>query len=632
MPVTPAARSASYWQDCPRHGRARVGSADPSDDRPHHRGDAHHDHHTSGRRPRVPPCRGSAGEQPQERQHRAAQAPPDRLHRGVRLGQELAGLRHHRGGVAADDQRDLQRVRAGLHAHPRATRRRPPRGPHHGDHRRPGADGRQPALHGRHRHRRQRDAADPLQQARRPVRRPADGVLLQRPDPQGERDDDHREGRPHRAPDRQAGGLPRRHVPALRGHGQGQRHRPHGALRRGQVALRRCADGARLLDGRVVRPAVRGHGPADGQADQVVHEEAARDDAVGRADQDQGRGGQPDLQRDHPADPEVHALQGPRGDAAAHPSLRGAGGHLPDLPRLRRHPPDAGGPEVEDQRQVDRRPVRDADQRPRRLGARPRRAVGGATAEGPAAPARLVLRDRPGLPLARPAGRHPVGRRGPAHQDDPPPRVVAHRRHLRLRRADDRAAPARHRADEQPAPAAARQGQHRARRGAQARDHRHRRPRGRHRSRGRSSGREHLLRGRCRRPSQERHDHRQAPRRPRPAQGVGAGAVRDDGGAGGQHAQPARRGRRRPARPADRGHRSRRVGQELADPRLAAPAATRSSSSTRARSRGHAGATPRPTPGCWIRSARRSPRPTASSPRSSAPTPRAPARPATAPA
>ena len=98
------------------------------------------------------------------------------------------------------------------------------------------------------------------------------------------------------------------------------------------------------------------------------------------------------------------------------------------------------------------------------------------------------------LSLDRPAGTL-SGRRGPAHQDDPPPRLVAHRRHLRLRRADDRAAPARHRADEQPAPAAARQGQHRARRGAQARDHRHRRPRGRHRPRGRSSGREHLLRG-----------------------------------------------------------------------------------------------------------------------------------------
>ena len=62
-----------------------------------------------------------------------------------------------------------------------------------------------------------------------------------------------------------------------------------------------------------------------------------------------------------------------------------------------------------------------------------------------AAHPRLVRRDRAGLPLARPAVGHAVGRRGAAHQDDPPPRVVAHRRHLRVRRADDRAAPARHR-------------------------------------------------------------------------------------------------------------------------------------------------------------------------------------------
>lgn len=64
-------------------------------------------------------------------------------------------------------------------------------------------------------------------------------------------------------------------------------------------------------------------------------------------------------------------------------------------------------------------------------------------------------------------------------QDDPPPRLVPHRRHVRLRRAHHRPPPARHRAHERPAAAAARQGQHRPRRRAQAGDHRHRRPRGR---------------------------------------------------------------------------------------------------------------------------------------------------------
>ena len=116
-----------------------------------------------------------------------------------------------------------------------------------------------------------------------------------------------------------------------------------------------------------------------------------------------------------------------------------------DLSRLRRHPAQRGRPVVEDRGDQHRRRLRDADQRPGRVGARPRRAVGGAAARGAAADPRLVRGDRAGLPLARPAVGHAVGRRGAAHQDDPPPRVVAHRRHLRVRRADDRAAPARHR-------------------------------------------------------------------------------------------------------------------------------------------------------------------------------------------
>ena len=53
---------------------------------------------------------------------RHPEAAADGVHRGVRLRQELAGLRHHRGGVAAADQRDLQRVRPGLHAQPGPAR------------------------------------------------------------------------------------------------------------------------------------------------------------------------------------------------------------------------------------------------------------------------------------------------------------------------------------------------------------------------------------------------------------------------------------------------------------------------------------------------------------------------------
>ena len=130
-----------------------------------------------------------------------------------------------------------------------------------------------------------------------------------------------------------------------------------------------------------------------------------------------------------------------------------------------------------------RRRVRDAGHRRGRVAARHRRQGRGAAGRQPAPPLRLVRRDRPGLPLARPPLGHAVRRRVAAHQDGPPHRLRADRRHLRLRRADDRAPPARHPADEQPAPRAARQGQHRARRRAQAGDDRDRRPRRRPRPR-----------------------------------------------------------------------------------------------------------------------------------------------------
>ena len=109
-----------------------------------------------------------AREQPQGCQRRNPEAPGDPVQRRFRLGQELAGVRHDRRGVAADDQRDVQRVCAGLHADAGAARGRRTRGPDDRDHRRPGADGCRPPLHGRHRHRRQRDAAHPLQPTGQP--------------------------------------------------------------------------------------------------------------------------------------------------------------------------------------------------------------------------------------------------------------------------------------------------------------------------------------------------------------------------------------------------------------------------------------------------------------------------------
>ena len=163
-----------------------------------------HRPHARCRQPRPDPGDRRAGQQPQGHQRRDPEAPADGVHRGLGLGQELAGLRHDRGGVAAADQRDLQRVRAGLHADAGAPRGRRARGADDGDHRRPGADGLRPALHGRHRHRRQRDAAHPLQPARHAVRRLAAGVLLQRRLDQRRRRGHPQEGR---AGDARSGGA-----------------------------------------------------------------------------------------------------------------------------------------------------------------------------------------------------------------------------------------------------------------------------------------------------------------------------------------------------------------------------------------------------------------------------------------
>ena len=140
------------------------------------------------------------------------------------------------GTIAAESQRLINEtystfVQGFMPTHGPPRRRRPRR-PDHRDHRRPGADGRGRPLHGRHRHRRQRDAAHPLQPAREAAHRGAAGVLLQRRLGQGER----RDHRPAWRQDRdQEGDLHphRRHVHALRGPRLAQRLRPVGGVRRG---------------------------------------------------------------------------------------------------------------------------------------------------------------------------------------------------------------------------------------------------------------------------------------------------------------------------------------------------------------------------------------------------------------
>ena len=274
------------------------------------------------------------------------------------------------------------------------------------------------------------------------------------------------------------------------------------------------------------------------------------------ARQGQDQRHQPDLRGAGPADPEVVPVQGRRRAAAAHPRLRRAGGDVQRLPRLRRHPAQRGGAIVEDRRDQHRRRLRDADQRPGRVGARPRRAVGRAAAGGARGQPRLVRRDGPGLPQPRPAVGHAVGRRGAAHPDDPPPRVVADRRHLRLRRADDRAARPRRRADERAAPAPARQGQHGPRRRARPGGDPDRRPRRRHGPGRRSARRDGRVRGHGRRPHRVGHGHRPPPRRPAGAEAGAARAARLDPDPERAAPQPQGRLGRRAARRARRGDRA----------------------------------------------------------------------------
>ena len=344
---------------------------------------------------------GRAREQPQGRQRRDPEAPADGVHRRLRLGQELAGVRHDRRGVAAADQRDLQRLRAGLHADAGAARGRRARRADDRDHRRPGADGRRPPLHGRHRHRRQRDAAHPLQPARasRTSARPrrsrstsprsagAGAVTVERGGTTT------RERRSFSI----TGGM----CPRCEGRGSvtdfdlTQLYDDSKSLNEGALTIPGYSmDG---WYGRIFRGC--GFFDPDKPIRKFTKKELARP-ALQGADQDQGRRHQPDLRGADPADPEVVPVQGRRRDAAAHPGVRGAGGDVHHLSRVRRHPAQRGGPVVEDQEDQHRRRLRDADQRPGRVGARPRRAVGGAAARRAAAHPRLVRGDRAGLPLA----------------------------------------------------------------------------------------------------------------------------------------------------------------------------------------------------------------------------------------
>ena len=131
---------------------------------------------------------------------------------------------------------------------------------------------------------------------------------------------------------------------------------------------------------------------------------------VQRAEEGEVRKHQPHLRGPRPANQEVVPVQGRRGDAAAHPGVRGPRGHLRHLSRLQGHAAQRGRPVVEDQQDQHRRRLCDADQRPGRVGARSERAVRRAAAEDAAAHARVVRGDRTRLPQSRSTVRHAVRR------------------------------------------------------------------------------------------------------------------------------------------------------------------------------------------------------------------------------
>jgi excinuclease UvrABC ATPase subunit len=182
------------------------------------------------------------------------------------------------------------------------------------------------------------------------------------------------------------------------------------------------------------------------------------------------------------------------------------------LPRLRWHPRQRGGPLVEDRVDQHRRSLRDADQRPRRLGAGPGRAIRGPLLESLQQTLDSFVEIGLGyLSLERPSGTLSGGEA----------QRVKMIRHLGSSLTDvtyvfDEPTIGLHPHDIQrmneAAAAAARQGQHRAGRRAQARGDRDRRARrrsrpGRRRRRWRGG-----VRGHRRGAAGERHDHRAPPR------------------------------------------------------------------------------------------------------------------------
>ncbi len=246
------------------------------------------------------------GEQPARGQPRHPETRPHRVHRRVRLGQVLAGVQHDRRRVAAADQRDLHGVPAVVHAQPEPAGRGLATQPVRGDHRGPGADGRERPLDGGYGDRRLLDAADHLQPPRSTVHRPVEPVLLQRP-----------AGHVPRLPG-DGPGLDRRRRRPRRPGPVPERRRDHGSeLRRRRVVL---ADVRRL---RLLRPGQEAARFHPGGVGALPARSRGQTQDPGDVAQLRGPGRQV-----HPAVPE----QGRRFAAGAHPARGGARGDVRALP------------------------------------------------------------------------------------------------------------------------------------------------------------------------------------------------------------------------------------------------------------------------------------------------------------
>ncbi|CAK7285548.1 hypothetical protein SGPA1_31421 [Streptomyces misionensis JCM 4497] len=377
-------------------------------------------------------------------------------------GAEEAGEAHHRGGRGPPHGEGLRqapphRLRGDrprpVRRHGRARLRGPPRG-------RPRA--------------RAHVLGAPVLPVRRPVLRGAGAALLLLQLALRRLSRVHRHRYPH-------GGRPGADRPGPRQVPGRRRHPP--LVARTHQGLLRPPD--RRPRGRARLP--HGH-PLRGSA-------AAREEGPAVRPQDPDRGALPQPVR--PRARVHHAVRG-RGALRQAPAQRGRERRQPGalrglyargaLPLLRGHPPQADRARRDHHGEVDRRGLRDVDQRLRGVPGRTEAERAGqedrrAGAEGGQRAAALPGRRRPGLPLAQPRRRHPLRRRGPAHPPRHPDRLRPGRRAVRAGRALHRSAPARQPPADRDPGAAARHGQHAHRGGARRGHHQGRRLGGGHRPR-----------------------------------------------------------------------------------------------------------------------------------------------------